>query len=40
MSLKNKLCGAAAVCCLMSAFNASAIETKARNAILMDYETG
>lgn len=40
MSLKNKLCGAAAVCCLMSAFNASAIETKARNAILMDYDTG
>lgn len=41
ISLSQKLCLlAAGISCLSFAASAHAFETKARNAILMDYETG
>lgn len=40
MKIKNLLLNGVAVCCVMTAVNALAIDTKARNMILVDYTTG
>lgn len=40
MKMHNFLTGMVASCVLLGAAQAAAIETKARNAVLMDYETG